>query len=70
MSKRNAWRKVKDGEWIRVVAEGHKNACCDCGLVHVIDYRLAEDGAFEIRFTRDNRSTAQVRRKMPKEKEG
>lgn len=61
----SSWQLVKDGQWIRVVAKGHKNACCDCGLVHTIDYRIAEDGALEIRFRRDKRATAKLRREKP-----
>jgi hypothetical protein len=60
------WLKVEDGEWVAITAKGHKNACCDCGLVHTIDYRIAEDGSFQVRFKRDNRATGQVRRKMKK----
>ncbi len=61
------YEHIKDGEWVNVVARGHKNACCDCGLVHTIDYRLAGDGAFEIRFVRDTRATNALRRKMKKD---
>lgn len=65
---RSSWLLLKDGEWVRVPAKGHKNACCDCGLVHVIDYRIDDDGALAIRFTRDKRATATMRRKMKKDK--
>jgi hypothetical protein len=54
---------VEDGAWIRVPTRGHKNACCDCALVHSIDYRLSKDGALEVRFRRDNRATAAMRRR-------
>lgn len=57
------WKYVADGEWWRVPAKGHMNACCDCGLVHVIDYRIAEDGVFEIRFRRDGRATTDERKR-------
>ncbi len=60
------WEQIKDGEWTHVVAQGHRNACCDCGLVHIIDYRIAEDGTFEIRFRRDKRATAAMRRRNGK----
>lgn len=61
------WHTLTDGEWVRVPAKGHKNACCDCSLVHIIDYRIAEDGALEIRFRRDKRATAALRRKTKKD---
>lgn len=34
--------QVKDGEWIFQSMNKHKRACCDCGLVHVVDTRIAE----------------------------
>lgn len=42
-------------------------ACCDCGLVHRHDYAVERQGRHEIvveRVYRDERSTAQLRRKM------
>lgn len=62
MTRSGSWKLVKDGEWVRVPAKGHKNACCDCNLVHRIEYRIADDGALEVRFTRDRRATAALRR--------
>lgn len=53
-----------DGEWtdwIRPVETGYKLACCDCSLVHNMDFRVNEDRA-EFRVSRNNRSTAQMRR--------
>ncbi len=38
-------------------------ACCDCGLVHVHDYAV-ENKTIQERVYRDNRATAQLRRKM------
>ena len=39
-------------------------ACCDCGLVHDMDFRIVGDKAkrIEFRVARNNRSTGQVRR--------
>jgi len=58
-----SYEPVEDGKWIRVPSHGHKNACCDCNLVHSIDYRISKDGALEVRFRRDNRATAALRRR-------
>ena len=54
----------EEGEWIFPVMEGYKMSCCDCGLVHKIDFRICEDEPkrIEFRVFRDNRSTGQVRR--------
>lgn len=34
--------QVTDGEWILQSMNKHKRACCDCGLVHIVDTRIAE----------------------------
>ena len=54
-----------DGEWVRPAAHGYRVACCDCGLVHDIDIRIADfrgEGVVEFRATRNNRATAARRR--------
>jgi hypothetical protein len=47
-------------EWIHPL-EGYKFSCCDCGLVHILDFRV-RGRRVEMRVRRDNRSTGQVRR--------
>lgn len=47
--------------WQRPVTQGYRIACCDCGLVHTLDFRISE-GQIEFRVSRDNRSTAAMRR--------
>ena len=55
--------EVKEsGEWFEV-EQGHKVACCDCGLVHDFYFRRRK-GKLEMRAIRNNRSTGQVRRHM------
>ena len=49
--------------WVTPLMEGYKLCCCDCGLVHTMDFRVT-DGEVEFRVRRNNRSTAQVRRHM------
>ena len=56
------YRRPKSGEWVIPITEGYKFACCDCGLVHRMDFRIAEDGLPEFRVFRDNRATGQMRR--------
>jgi hypothetical protein len=51
----------KAGEWIQPVPEGYKIACCDCGLVHNMDFRIYK-GRIQFRVFRNNRSTAMMRR--------
>lgn len=31
---------VKDGEWVRPRRRGWLMKCCDCGLVHRVNFRL------------------------------
>lgn len=34
---------VKPGEWLTPVKTGYLMACCDCGLVHWLDFRVIRD---------------------------
>lgn len=51
----------EEGEWIFPVRKGYRHCCCDCGLVHDVDFRVQE-GRIEFRVFRNNRSTGQIRR--------
>jgi hypothetical protein len=51
----------KEGEWVFPRRKGYKFRCCDCGLVHRIDFRI-KNKHIEFRAFRDNRATGQVRR--------
>ncbi len=52
------YHQAKDGEWIRPARKGYRMACCDCGLVHVVDFSRA----VRFRASRDKRATAARRR--------
>lgn len=65
MSKK--YNQIQDGEWIAPKRQGFKLACCDCGLVHKINFYV-EDGHLEMAFERDNRATAASRRNKNKER--
>ncbi len=63
MTKRK-YPDIRDGEWIHPL-KGYRMACCDCGLVHHIDFRIVQHkGRNRIVFagTRDRRATAAMRR--------
>jgi len=60
---------VSDGEWITVPKRGYKEQCCDCGLVHKLNFRVNAKGAIEIQTSRDERATAAVRRAFKFEKD-
>jgi hypothetical protein len=38
-----------------------REQCCDCGLIHRLDFRIV-DGRIEFRTRRDDRATAAARR--------
>lgn len=61
--------QMEDGKWLRVPKRGFKEQCCDCGLVHRLNFRINEKGYIEIQVYRDNRATAAVRKSFgfPKE---
>lgn len=46
-----------DGEWHKPVHDGYITACCDCGLVHRIDFKT-RDGQVQMRVMRDDKATA------------
>lgn len=70
---------VENGEWLRPRSEGFKFQCCDCGLVHRLDFRVVDGWnptevrprfRAEFRAFRDNRATAAVRRERRKRDAG
>jgi len=32
------FKQINDGEWVWPKMRGYKMKCCDCGLVHVVDF--------------------------------
>ena len=44
-----------------VLDQGQCIACCDCGLVHKVRFRLVNARQLELRMTRENRRTAGIR---------
>ena len=49
--------------WVYPVMDGYKLSCCDCGLVHDMQFRVTDNyDRIEFRVRRNNRSTAAVRR--------
>ena len=56
------YEPVIPGKWFAPINKGYRMACCDCGLVHIFDFRI-KDGDIELRAFRDNRRSAAIRRK-------
>jgi hypothetical protein len=57
-----AYYEPKAGEWISPIRRFYRLACCDCGLVHRVDFRVHK-GRAEFRVYRLDRATAAMRRK-------
>lgn len=53
---------MKDGQTysIDLTKEYLRYACCDCGMVHSIEFAIKGDTLF-FKFTQDSRATAQLR---------
>jgi hypothetical protein len=81
MTKR--YPQVQGGDRVAPVMQGYKMACCDCGLVHTIDFEVVVQGPDKaggmwaakkprnkkklrviLTVHRDNRATAQLRRRQ------
>lgn len=61
--------QILEGEWIQPCRQGYTLACCQCGLVHSVDFKLARhvDGRGRVILFRcvvDHRRTGQIRRWM------
>ena len=55
------YQTVIEGEWVQPIRKNYKMACCDCHLVHKINFRI-KNGKIQLQAFRDDRSTGQLRR--------
>jgi hypothetical protein len=78
MARRFSYDVIGYGEWIRPRMRDFREQCCDCGLIHRLDFRIVDDRKgvrappakgrsrprlyIEIRTRRDDRATAAARR--------
>lgn len=63
---KKSYQRVAPGEWVQPVRKGYGLACCDCGLVHKIDFRLVKyAGGRKIQFRafRDESATKALRKR-------
>lgn len=63
MARYTKHQEGKDGftRWIKPNMEKYKMACCDCGLVHILQFKV-ESSHIIFRAKRDERATGQKRR--------
>lgn len=55
------YNRVTEGEWVQPRRRGYRMMCCDCGLVHVLNFRIKKR-RIQLQAFRDNRATANSRR--------
>ena len=56
------YSQIYEGQWVEPIKlNGFRFACCDCKLVHRIDFRI-RGKKVQFRTFRDNRATGQTRR--------
>ena len=53
---------VTDGEWVEIPMRNHMDQCCDCGLIHRMNFRINAKGRIEVQAFRDARATNGARR--------
>jgi hypothetical protein len=63
------FKKIKDGQLVRPKMDGYLIGCCDCGLVHRIDFEITRMGILKFRAYRDDNSTKKLRKRMIDENE-
>jgi hypothetical protein len=72
------YQQIHGGEWIEPSRQGFVDQCCDCCLVHVIDFAVVDKdkkpipgATVQFKLRVDRRKTAAARRKFKftKEKE-
>jgi hypothetical protein len=67
VSKKSEYYQVTDGEWIRVPKRGYKEQCCDCSLVHRMNFKVDEKGRIFVQTFRDHRATGGARTRFREE---
>ncbi len=65
MSKESDYHHIQEGEWFRPNKRGFREQCCDCGLVHTINFRL-KDGHIEFQTFRNGPATGGARKNRTK----
>lgn len=58
--KRLSYERPKAGEWIQPIRKGYRLVCCDCGLVHRMDFRIYR-GRVQMRAWREEKETDSYR---------
>ena len=51
MTRRRPRLQVDSNEWVTITWNGQHEECCECGLHHIVDYRVV-DGKLQFRARR------------------
>ena len=62
MSRKKPFQPVTEGEWVEPRRKYYRMACCDCCLVHKMEFRVRK-GRVQMRGWRDVRSTNYLRKR-------
>lgn len=67
--KHKRFKQAKDNEWIQPIKKGYLMACCDCALVHRVDFRIVTDTktgkqSVQLKASRSPKYTASQRKKL------
>jgi len=57
---------AQPGQWIQPSNKGFRMACCDCGLVHIMNFRISTKKGkrrIQLQAFRDNKETRKLRRR-------
>lgn len=58
-------KQITAGEWQRPIHRGYRLSCCDCGLVHRMDFKVEGDDVL-FRVYLDPKTTKQERQCLKK----
>lgn len=63
------YKQAWDGEWVAPIHTGFRFRCCDCKLVHVIDFRV-RNGQIQLRPKVDKQATRRSRDRLQAKRVG
>lgn len=61
-------KQVKDGEWIQPVQHGYLFRCCDCGLIHKLDFAVIDSDGDMLNDVRVYLRAYRIDKKVKKKK--
>lgn len=56
-----AYEQIHDGQWVELPKRGLLLRCCDCGLVHKVNFRI-KDNEIDAQFYRKTKATYDARK--------